>query len=195
MSRATAIILGAALLAAPAAASAQQRFAIELRPELAVPVSDLSDASLDAGFGFEVVASYRIMPHVSVYGGWDWHRFSTDEFAGVVEADVEETGYAFGLRFQHPIGSSETMAFRAHAGGMYNHVEVEDADGELSQDTGHGLGWEAGVGAAFRLGDAWEVSPGLRLRSLERDFEAGSFGPVTATLQYIGIGVGFARWF
>ena len=194
MSRAAAL-LGALLLAAPTAASAQRQFSVELRPELGVPVSDLSDASLDAGFGFEIVAAYRIMPHVSVYGGWDWHRFSTDDFAGVVDADVEETGYAFGLRFQHPLGGSETVAYRVHLGGMYNHIDVEDSDGELSQDTGHGLGWEAGVGAAFRLGDNWEVSPGLRLRSLERDFDAGSFGPVTATLQYVGIGVGFARWF
>ena len=192
MSRMTAVIAGALLLAASSTAAAQERFSVELRPEAAFPVDDLGAVSLATGVGFEALLAYRIMPHIAVYGGWDWHRFATEAFS---EVDVEETGYAFGLRFQHPIGGSDRIALKLRAGGTYNHLELEDSEGDQITDSGHGLGWEAGAGLAIGMGSGWEVSPRIRFRSLTREFPDGSLEPRSATLRYVGLGVGFARAF
>jgi hypothetical protein len=164
----------------------------EFRPGVAIATEDLADASLGTGFGIEGTLSYRFMQHLSVYGGWDWHRFTSDaSFAGN-DVDIEETGYAFGLMFQHPIGNS-AIAMRLRAGGTYNHIEIEDSDGALITDSEHGLGWEAGAGLAVTI-SGWELSPGVRFRSLDRDFEIGS-ATTSGVLRYAAVEVGFGRKF
>jgi hypothetical protein len=193
MSRSIITVIGLALLVAPAAARAQSRLSFELRPGGAIATQDLADASLGTGFGFEGTIGYRVLPHLSVYGGWDWHRFTSDaSFAGN-DVDIEETGYAFGLRFQHPIGGSEAIALRIRAGGTYNHVEIEDSDGALIVDSEHGVGWEAGAGLAFRAG-GWELSPGVRFRALTRDFTIGN-ATTSGSLRYVTIEIGIGRRF
>lgn len=108
--------------------------------------------------------------------------------------DFDETGYAFGLQFAHPIGQSESVALQLRAGGIYNHIEMENSGGDLVTDSGHGLGWETGAGLALRLGNHWQVTPGLRFRSLTRDLAIG--GPAaSADLRYLTVEVGFARRF
>lgn len=84
---------------------------------------------------------------------------------------TEETGYAYGLRFEYPFMSDResSPAIRIHAGGTYNHLEFENADGDQVADSDHGVGWEPGAGVAFPVGDAWKITPGARFRSLSRD--------------------------
>ena len=186
-------ILGLTLLFAPSTAQAQNRLSFEFRPGVAVATQDLADASLGTGFGFEGTIGYRFLPHLAVYGGWDWHRFTSDaSFAGN-NVDFEETGYAFGLRFQHPVGGSEAIDVRLSGGGTYNHIEIEGSDGELIVDSEHGLGWEAGAGLALRAG-GWEVAPVVRFRSLTRDFVVGNV-TTTGTLRYVTVTLGFSRSF
>lgn len=183
-----------ACLALPANALAQSRFHFELRPGIAIPTQDLADASLQTGLGFEGTIGYRVMPHLGVYAGWDWHHFNARQSFAGPDLDFEETGYAFGLRFQHPLGDEVSkVALQLRGGGTYNHIEVENNDGDLVVDTGHGLGWEAGVGLAVRLG-GWELVPGARYRSLKRDFDIGAT-TTSGTLSYLAIEVGFARRF
>jgi hypothetical protein len=173
---------------------AQDAWGIEVRGGAAFATEDPADVSLATGFGFEGTIAYRFQPHLSVYAGWDWHRFPADgSFAGS-NSDFEETGYAFGLLFEHPIGRSEAMAIQLRGGGTYNHIEVENDAGAPIADSGHGLGYEAGVGLAFRLTDLWRVTPGLRFRSLSRDLETGTV-TTAADLRYLAVDVGFARWF
>jgi hypothetical protein len=79
-------------------------------------------------------------------------------------------------------------------GGTYNHIEIENAAGDIVTDSGHGFGWEAGTGVAFRLGACWHLTPGIRVRSLNRDFSLG--GVQTAgTLRYVTAEAGFSRSF
>jgi len=64
---------------------------------------------------------YRVQPHLSVYAGWDWHRFTADaSFAGS-NNDFEEPGYAVGLQFEHPITRSESVAFSCGPGHLQSH--------------------------------------------------------------------------
>ncbi len=192
MSRALLKVLVLALVAVPSAA-AQDRLRFELRGGPAFATSKLAGASLGTGFGFEGTAAYRIQPHLSVYAGWDWHRFTADaSFAGP-DNDFEETGYAMGLQWQHPIGSG-AVALQLRAGGTYNHIEIENSSGNRVADSGHGLGWEAGVGLPLRLGDRWQVTPGARYRSLSRDIKVGTV-TTSASLRYLALDLGFARSF
>lgn len=186
--------LVAAIISVPASAEAQNRWRFDLRGGVAFATEDLRDVSLGTGFGFEGTVNYRFQPHLWAYAGWDWHRFSAeDSFAGA-DGDIEETGYAFGLLFEHPLGGPASPALRLRAGGTYNHMEVENATGSLVADSDHGLGWEAGAGLAFRLDDRWQVAPGVRFRSLSQDLTVGSV-TTAADLRYLDIGVGFSRSF
>lgn len=174
--RATIVSLATfAILACSAPLAAQGVWELDVRAGAAHPTQDIGDDALDTGFGFEATLAYRFLPHLAAYGGWDWRTFEFEEattFAGE-GVDLEETGYAFGLRFEHPFaGASGTgPAYRIHAGATVNHVELEDDAGDRVADSGHGLGWEAGAGVTFPLSDAWRLAPAVRYRSLSRDVD------------------------
>jgi hypothetical protein len=193
MPRALPAVLALSFIALPSAAQSQHRLRFELRWGAAVATSKLADASLGTGFGFEGIVGYRIQPHLSVYAGWDWHGFTADaSFAGA-DNDFEETGYAFGIQFQHPLGSDD-LALQLRAGGTLNHIEIENTAGDMVADSKHGLGWEAGAGVAWHLGNRWQLAPGVRFRSLSRDFRIGAI-TTAAKLEYLLLDVGFSRAF
>ena len=129
-----------------------------------------------------------------MYAGWDWHRFSAEASSAGADNDFEETGYAFGIRFQHSVGQSETAALPLRGGGTLNHIEVENSAGDQVADSDHGLGWEAGAGMAFRIASRWQVTPGVRFRSLSRDLTTGAATTPTE-LRYFAAEVGFSRAF
>lgn len=173
---------------------AQDRFGVELRIAPQFATQDLGDANLNTGFGSEVVFSYRFLPHLAAYGGWGYGRSSADgtSFAGT-DVDVEETGYTFGLQFVHPVRTSRYGYF-IRAGGVYNHIEIENDAGDITADSGHGLGWQIGAGPVVTLGQKWTVMPGLRYRSLSRNIDVGG-GSADVDLTYFSAGVGITRTF
>lgn len=173
----------------------QQRWAFELRGGAAFPTEDVGSDELGTGFGLEGSLRYAFMPHLAAYAGWDWIRFSPDaSFAGA-DMDFEETGYAFGLRFEHPFtGESGGPAWWLRAGPTYDHVEIEDGDGDIIADSGHGFGWEAGAGVALDVGERWSVTPGLRYRSLTRDVEVGVM-TTEISLRYLAAELGLVMHF
>lgn len=187
------LLTAIATISTPIFAQEEDRWRIEILPGVAKPTKRLGVLDLGAGGGFEANIGFRLLPHLATYGGWDWHRFKANVPFASNKMEVEETGYAFGLRFEHPIRSlSRTLVLRA--GGTYNHIEMEDSAGRFVSDSGHGLGWEAGIGVGFRLGERWRITPGMRFRSLSRDLiEASVVNPVT--LRYVAFEVGFGRSF
>jgi opacity protein-like surface antigen len=171
---------------------AQERWTLEFTGGAAVPTGDLGDLDLNAGLAFGGTVSAKVMPHLGIYAGWDWAHFSSDETGPGGELDVEETGYVLGLRFEHPFrGETGFPMFRVQAGGTYKHIEIEDEEGELIADSGHGLGWEVGAGLVLPLGEQWTATPGFRFRSLSRDLDLGA-GAQSVDLRYVGFEVGFA---
>lgn len=183
------LLVAAVLTAAALPLQAQERWIFELTGGAAVPTGDLGETALNAGLTFGASLGAQVMPHLAVYGGWDWVHFSTDEVAGG-ELDVEETGYALGLRFQHPLRGEEGFPqVRVQAAGTYKHIEVEDEEGDLVTDSGHGLGWEAGAGLVLPLGERWMLTPMLRYRSLSRDLDLG-VGEAEVELRYVTFEVG-----
>lgn len=189
----TAALLALSLLFVADTAMAQDRFGVELSLDGSTATQDVGDATLNPGFGFEANLTYRFMPHLSAYAGWGWQRFGSDgSFAGA-EMDFEETGYRFGLQFMHPLGSTPIDYF-VRAGGIYNHIELENSGGDITADSGHGLGWQAGAGIAVPIGAKWRFMPGLRYQSLSRDIEVGTV-TTDVDLNYVALEIGFHRAF
>lgn len=185
-------ILGIVILLALQSANAQSRINWEIRAGIDFPTQDLGDADLNPGFGFDGIISYRFIPHTSVFGGWGWHRFTSNNlFAGSSEVDFEETGYTFGVEFMHPLGESP-LDYYIRAGGIYNHIEAENNNGDIIYDTDHGLGWQAEAGVAVELGNRWVLKPGMRYRSLSRDFDIENT-TIETDLTTFNIGVGISR--
>jgi opacity protein-like surface antigen len=181
------------VLAVASPLRAQQRWAVEFRANGALPTQDIGADELNNGIGLEGTVRYNIFPHLAIYAGWDWIHFGTESLAGA-DADVEETGYAFGARFEHPFkGETGTPAWWLRVGGTWDHVEIEDDAGDIIADSGHGLGWEVGAGLSLAVKEAWTFTPGLRYRSLSHDIRSPAFTS-EVDLRYITfeIGVAFA---
>lgn len=189
----TAALLVLSLLLVATPSIAQDRFGIQLSIDGSMATQDIGGADLTPGFGFEANLTYRFMPHLSSYAGWGWQRFGSDDSFAGTEVDFEETGYRFGVQFVHPLGATPVDYF-IRAGGMYNHIEVENGDGDITTDSGHGLGWQVGAGVSVPLGAKWRFMPGLRYQSLSRDIEVGSF-TTDADLNYAALEFSFHRAF
>lgn len=171
-------------------ANAQRRWSAEFRPGVNFATQNLGSTNLNTGFGYEGTIAYRFLPHVAAYGGWSWNRFSAAESVAGNDVDFEETGYMLGLQLIHPIGVSK-ISYLIRAGGTYNHVETENAAGTTVNDTGHGLGWQAGAGLAIPLGNRIQLIPEVRYRSLSRDMKTDQL-TTPVKLDYISAGVGLA---
>ncbi len=189
-------IIGICLLFFANSSFAQDKWSAELRPGINLTTLDLGDAELKTGYGAEIVMGYRFMPYLGAYVGWGWNQFKSDNtsFAGRGETDFEETGYTFGLQFIHPFGTSERFSYLFRAGGIYNHIEVENSAGDITADSGHGLGWEIGAGIQIDLGSNWNLRPQLGYRSLSRDIEIGNM-TTDVDLNYVVFGIGIAKVF
>lgn len=169
------------------------RLSFEFRPAVNFATADLGDASLKTGFGFEGTFAYRFMPHLSVYAGWGWNKFASDQSFAGANIDFEETGYSYGLQFIHPVGTSN-IDFLLRAGALANHIEVENSDGDIIADSGHGFGFQLEGGISLPLGESWNLMPSIRYRSLSRDIDFGSTS-TSVDLNYISVGVGIVKKF
>jgi len=186
-------ILGMVLMLTVQVASAQSRISWEIRTGINFATQELGNADLNTGFGFDGILSYRFMTHTSVFGGWGWHHFSSDDSFAGANMDFEETGYTFGVEYLHPLGNSP-LDFYIRGGGIYNHIEVESSDGDITADSDHGLGWQIEGGLAFDLGNRWMLKPGVRYRSLSRDIEVGNT-TTDVDLTVFNTSIGISRTF
>lgn len=171
----------------------QKRFGFEFSSGVSQATNKLSGTTLNTGFGFEGIFHYRFLPHTGAYAGWGWNRFGADESFAGNDVCFEETGYVFGLQFKHPFGSSP-VNYYLRAGGLYNHIETENAEGDIINDTEHGLGFQLAGGISFNLGKNWSLEPGVKFNAINRDtdFEGTS---MKIDYQYISLRVGLVKQF
>jgi outer membrane protein W len=169
---------------------AQNKWSLEFRPGVDYATKDISDADLSVGFGAELTIAYRFMPHLAAYAGWSYNNFAVDQSFAGPNASFEETGYTFGLQFIHPIGKSD-ISYLVRAGGTYNHIEIENNDGDITIDSGHGLGWQAEAGLSIPLSEKFFLLPSVRYRSLSRDIEIENES-TSVQLNYFSVGVGLS---
>lgn len=172
---------------------AQSKLGWEIRPAVAVATEDLGDADLNTGFGFEGTLSYVFIDKLSGYAGWSWYQFNADQSFAGTDVDFEETGYTLGLQFKNAIGQS-ALDYFVRGGAIINHIETENNEGDITADSGHGLGWQLGAGIEIDLGRAWMLKPGIRYRSLSRNIDIGTV-KTAVDLNYLSFGIGISRTF
>jgi hypothetical protein len=175
-------------------AQTQDRWNINIRPAVNFPTQKFVDATLNVGFGIEGTIAYWFVPNLSVYAGWGWNKFQADNSFAGNNIDVVETGYRMGLQFRHPIGTSKLQCL-AGAGALYNHIEIENNDGDLVNEfKGHDFGWQAEGGIVIPLGESFSLTPSVRYQSLESDVTTGSIKTPTE-LNYISGGLSLSFMF
>jgi hypothetical protein len=167
-------------------------FSFELNGGPAFPTKEFVEG-IRIGFGFEGTFQYRFMPHTSVYGGWGANWLSTESTNSENNMDYEETGYVLGLDFRHPIGDTK-LSYYVRAGALYNHIEIENPDGDILDDSGHGPGFQLAAGLDISLGSGWSLTPGFKFNYLSRET---SLGGITKQLdyQYLSARVGIMKKF
>ena len=175
------------------AQNSDTKFSFEFSGGVSIPTRELGNSILNHGVGFEGVFHFRFLPHLGVYGGWGWNKLSADDSYAGVDVSFEETGYVLGLQFLHPIGDSP-ISYYVRGAGLYKHIETENAEGDIIDDTGHGFGFEAACGVDYYLGKNWSFNAGIKYSSLSRDtnFEGN---PRNLDYQYISLRVGILKHF
>ncbi len=169
----------------------QEKWSLEFKPSINFPSTELGETSLETGFGFELLGAYKISPQFDIYAGWGWNQFNTKEALINEEIDVNETGYSFGLKFTNPFLNFVKTSYVLSAGGIYNHLELEDRFGDTIGDTGHGLGLQVAVGLEYFIAENWSLRPEMRYRSFSKDFTFRNFSE-ELDHKYISIGLGIA---
>lgn len=169
-----------------------KKFALEFNGGPSFPTREFVDG-ISMGFGFETTLQYNFMPHTGVYGGWGANWLSTESTNSENNMDYEETGYVLGIDFRHPISSSR-LAYYVRAGALYNHIETENAAGDVANDTKHGPGFQLAGGLDINLGRNWSLTPGIKYNSLSRDTELEG-NPIQLDYRYISARIGIVKRF
>jgi len=145
-----------------------KKFGFELNGGVSKATKELGNADLNLGGGFEGIFHYRFLPQLGAYAGWGWNKLSADNSFAGEDVCFEETGYVFGLQYMRPIGDSP-FSYYIRGGGLYNHIETENAEGDIIHDTGHGLGFQLAGGVGYYLSENWSLNAGIKFNSLSRD--------------------------
>lgn len=195
MKRAIIIVMAFCIIATQAsyAQEKERRFGFELNGGVSFATSKPSGTDLNTGLGFEGIIHYRVLQNTGIYAGWGWNRFRADHSFAGNDMCFEETGYVFGLQYKRSIGSSP-LSYYFRAGGLYNHIELENAAGDIIADSGHGLGYQLTAGLEYQLGKNWSILPGIKYNNLSTDMDLeGIFTHLDH--QYLSVRVGFLKKF
>lgn len=170
-----------------------RRFGFEFNGGASFATSKPAGTDLNTGLGFEGIFHYRVLQNAGIYAGWGWNRFGADNSFAGSDVCFEETGYAFGLQYKRSIGSSP-LSYYFRAGGLYNHIEIENAAGDIIADSGHGMGYQLAAGLEYQLGKNWSILPGIKYNNLSTDIDVEG---VSTHLdhQYLSVRVGFLKKF
>jgi len=175
------------------AQESENRFAFEFNSGVSKATQKIDDATLNTGFGFEGIFHYRLMQHFGVYAGWGWNRFGADESFAGNDVCFEETGYLLGANFKHPIGTSK-LDYYFRAGALYNHIETENAQGDIVHDTKHGWGYQLAGGIDIPLGGKWSLTPGVKFNALSRETSYEGLSKIM-DYQYLSARIGITKRF
>ena len=145
------------------------------------------------GFGFDGTLHYRFMPFTGVYAGWGENWFSTETSSSETNRDYEETGYVLGLQFKYPLRDSRSSLF-LRAGALYNHIEVENDNGDITVDTGHGPGFQLATGIDIKLGSSWSLTPVIKYNDLTRSLNTEG-SSVDIRYNYLSVRIGILKMF
>lgn len=166
----------------------QGQLNVTFRPSFNDPIKNMGGIALQQGGGFGATISYCFIPRLAGYGGYGHSTFNPEKSSTLID-HITESGYHLGLQFLQPFSRESKLKWLLSAGAVFNHIETEDNDGEIIDDSGHGFGWEAGVGLSIPLNKRWQLIPDFRYHELPADMSNGT-ATESVDLHYISIGVG-----
>ena len=170
----------------------ERRFGLEISGGQSFATREFVEG-LRMGYGVEGTIHYRFLPFAGIYAGWGENWFSTETSSSDTNRDYEETGYVLGLQFQYPFKGTRSSLF-LRAGALYNHIEVENDNGDILQDTGHGPGYQVAGGVDIGLGSGWSLTPGIKFNSLSREAELEG-ETMILDYQYLSARIGIMKMF
>lgn len=156
------------------AASSQEngkRFGIEINAGPSLATRNFVNG-LKHGYGFDRAFHLRVLPRTGIYGGWGYNWFSISTGSSVTDRDYEETGYVLGLQYKRQIDGYASSWF-LRGGAIYNHIEVENNNGDIIGDTDHGFGFQLAAGIDSGLGKSWSLTPVIKYNNLSGHFLPG----------------------
>ncbi len=193
---APALVLSAAVLATTtASAQSTLPITVEVRAGAAIPTGDFGDGT-STGWGVGATVRYAVSPMVELYGGYDHFDFGTDEELDDTGVDfaLQDDGVRAGGRFNFStLGSVSPWV---EGGLLFNRSRIEVGVGSVSfnVDSDWTLGFEAGAGFGVALSPRVTLTPGVRYRIHEAEFEVedDEGGTVTETVDvtYVAIDLG-----
>ena len=190
VSRLAGMITGLALLCSSFEAQAQNEWAVSVKSGVNIPTEELGGTNLNTGFGTEGTISYEFTNFLAAYAGWGWNKFSADHSFAGDDVDFEETGYTFGVQFNYPTTVTR-VTYMLSAGGVYNHLELENKAGNNIGDTGHELGTQFETGIMIMLGKHFRLTPYGRYRLLSNEIEMDQ-SVIPVNLKYLSFGLGMS---
>ncbi len=144
------------------------RFSFEFASGIVVPTKKINDSNFDVGLGFDGLFLYRVISKWGVFAGWGWNKMEVEESYVGKGVCYDETGYVFGIQYSNRVGK-KPLSYYLRGGGLHKHIEIEKSDGEIIDDTGHGLGWQVGGGILYSLNKKWGLTTGVNYSSLVRE--------------------------
>jgi hypothetical protein len=168
----------------------RQRFEVELRGELALPLGELEDlVTQELGAGLGVAGRYWPLPYAAVYGGWDWFRF--DEVVGQEEIKVYDSGFRGGVHLQRELGTSRVEPF-VYGGVTSGRGRVVRREAETTERIRYRRSWggEVGGGIVLPVRSRLSVVPEARYRTREAKAETEGSSVPELNIEYLGFNLG-----
>lgn len=186
-------------LAAPQEARAQGPAGVSLEARIGVgfPTGAFGDdENTESGIGLGTSAAVRILPALSLYGGYERYTFGIDTGTSEVDANVIDEGFSAGAMIFPPVPLVGLYPW-LRAGALFHTVDV-DVDSRLLPDLGNefnesdrSLGFELGAGLDLPLTVNISLTPGVIFRSYEPRFDGDNADRDNISYLSGGLGLRF----
>lgn len=157
-------IASAVWMAVPHQVDAQTLpLAFEVRGGAAFPIGDFGN-DLRTGFAYGASLGYRVIPSLTVFGGYSEMNFGSEGTA--LTRDVRSSGFDVGAQFALPVPVVDPYL---RAGLTFQELRDEQnvtgvfgAGVTETRSTDRSTGFEIGGGVRLPLWDMFSVTPGIR---------------------------------
>lgn len=174
-------------------AGAQGKWELAIIPGVNMPTNKFGSTDLRTGFGAEARLSYQLTNFLSAYTGWGWNHFNAEESSSGSDVDFEETGYLFGLQFNYPT-TVTIITYVVSIGGLYEHIEAENAAGQIMGNSDFSFGTQIGAGAWITLGRKFKIIPSVAYKALSTEFKPDN-NTTPVDLKYLTANAGLTYIF
>lgn len=183
------LLVAIVLVGASIVSIAQDKWRVELRPALHIPIHEVNGEYVGPGPGLDAGLTYMLSPWLGGHAGVGYGQFNRH---GLGDPYYEEIGGHLGVRFFQPlIGPLQAIL---GGGTVYHKLAMEQGNGERQAVSDLGFGWQLEGGISVIFDERWSLTPSVRYRSITRNFDHGD-AKERVDLDYVSASVVFALHF